>query len=68
VRRCEAAHGLRGGAQAERKHCRDVPNKDFRGEWFSSRELCHDVGKREEDALQALLGRSRTQEGVELAP
>jgi hypothetical protein len=64
--RGEAMRVPRRIAQAKRKPHRDAPGRDLWGEWFSPKELCHDVGEREESEVQVLLGRSGTQEDAEL--
>jgi hypothetical protein len=55
-------------AQAKRKPRQDAPGRDLRGEWFSPEELCRDVGEREENKAQVLLGRLGTKEDAELMP
>jgi hypothetical protein len=55
-------------AQTKMKPCRDAPGQDLWGEWFSHRELHHDVGEREKNEAYVLLGQSRTQEDMELTP
>ena len=44
-------------SRTEREHYRGAPDEVFRGEGLSSGELCHDVGKQEDEVVQALLGR-----------
>jgi len=56
-----------GVVETERERCRGPPDEVFWGEWLSSGKLCHDVGEREGEVAQVLLGRPGSQEGAELA-
>ena len=62
----EVTNGPRGIAQTEQEHCRGIPGEVFRGERLPSGKLRHDVGEGEGEAAHILLGRSGSQEGVEL--
>ena len=62
----KVANGLCGVAQTERERCRGAPDEVFRGERLSSGKLRHDVGEREGEVAQVLLGRSGSQECAEL--
>jgi hypothetical protein len=65
--RYKVINGPRSIAQTEWKRYWGVPDKASQGEWFSSGKLRHDIGEREREAAQILLGWSRSQEGVKLA-
>ena len=65
--RHKVANGLCGVAQTERGSYRGTPDEAFQGEWLSSGKLRYDVGEREGEAAQVLLGWSGSQEGAELA-
>jgi hypothetical protein len=54
--------------QAEQECHRGAPGHNLRGERFSSRKLHPDIGEQKVDLVQVLLGRSGTQEGMELTP
>ena len=58
--------GLCGVAETGRERYWGAPDEVFRGERLSFSNLCHDVGEREGEAAQVLLGRSGSQEGAEL--
>ena len=62
----KVANGLCGVAETEREHCRGAPNEVFRGERLSPGKLRHDIGEREGEVAQALLGRLGSQEDAEL--
>ena len=64
--RHKVANGLCGVAQTEQERYRGALDEAFRGEWLSSGKLHHDVGEREGEAAQVLLGWSGSQEGAEL--
>jgi hypothetical protein len=61
-------HVFRRVAQAKRKPCRDTPSQDLRGEWFSTGKLHRNIGEREKNEAQVLLGRLGTQEDAVLMP
>ena len=63
----EVANCLCGVALTKWERCRGASDEVFRGEWLSFGKLCHDVGEREGEAAQVLLGWSGSQEGAELA-
>ena len=54
-------------ARPARERYRGAPDEVFRREWLPSSKLCHDVGEREGEVAQVLLGRPGSQEGAELA-
>jgi len=54
----EVTNGPCGVAQTEWERCRGTPGEVFWGERFPSGKLCHDVGEREGETTQVLLGRS----------
>ena len=65
--RHKVAISLCGIAETGQERYRGAPDEVFQGEWLSSGKLCHDVGEREGEAAQVLLGWSGSQEGAELA-
>ena len=67
VLRHKVANGLCGVAETGRERYRGALDKVFWGERPTSGKLCHDVGEQEGEVVQVLLGRSGSQEGIELA-
>ena len=64
--RHKVANGLYGIVETEREHFRGAPDEVFWGERLSPGKLCHDVGVREGEVAQALLGWLGSQEDTEL--
>ena len=54
----KVANGLYSVAQTEWEHYRGALDEVFRGERLSSGKLRHEVGEREGEVAQVLLGRS----------
>ena len=65
--RHRVANGLYGVAETGQERCQGALDEVFQGERLSSSKLRHDVGEREGEAAQVLLGWSGSQEGTELA-
>jgi len=63
----KVASSFCGVAQTKRERSRGALDEVFRRGWLSSSKLRLDVGKREGEVAQVLPGRSRSQEGTELA-
>ena len=64
--RHRVANSLCGVVETGRGRCRGAPDEVLWGEWLYSGKLCHDIGEREGEVAQVLLGRSGSQEGTEL--
>ena len=65
--RHKVANGFCGIAHTEREHYQGTLDEAFWGERLSVGKLRHDIGEREGEAAQVLLGWSGSQEGTELA-
>ena len=52
----KVANGLCGVVETGRERCRSASDEVFRGERLSPSKLCHDVGEREGEVAQVLLG------------
>ena len=63
----KVAISLYGIAETKQERCRGAPDEVFQRERLPSGKLRHDVGEREGEVAQVLLGRSGSQEGTELA-
>ena len=65
--RHKVANGLCRVVKTRWERYRGTLDEVFWGEWLSSGMLRHDVGEQEGEVAQVLSGRSRSQEGEELA-
>ena len=54
----KVAIGLCGVVEIEQEHCRGTPDEVFQREQLPSSKLHHDIGEREGEVAQVLLGRS----------